>query len=66
MGWLLANAFLLVLVLVAVGYTWLAFFMLKLVGLQDYGLLVLMMFALAIVATYHTAKRLHRLIARFI
>ena len=64
MGWLIANAFLLVVVLIAVGYTWLAFFLLKLAHLHEYGLLVLAAFAGALVATYYTCRSLYGWIGR--
>lgn len=63
MGWLIANAFLLIVVLTAAGYTWLVFALLKLLGLHEYSIVVVAGFAVALFATYHTTKALHRLIA---
>lgn len=64
MGWLIANGFLLLMVLIAAGYTWLAFFLLKSANLHEYSILVMLGFAAAIVATYYTARAVHAFIVR--
>lgn len=65
MGWLVANGFLLLVVLVAAGYTWLVFFLLKLASLHEYGLVVIAGFALALVATYYTTRAIHAVLSKY-
>ena len=64
MGWIFANLFLLVLVLVCAGYTWLAFAILKLVYLDQNLLSAFSVCTVALVMTYFTMKYAHRWIAR--
>lgn len=64
MGWLLANLFLLAVVLTAAGYMWAAFFLAKAAGLDEYTVVVLAAFIAALIATYYTCKWLHATIQK--
>lgn len=66
MGWLIANGFLLLVVLIAAGYAWLVFFLLKLAGLHQFGLVVIMGFTAALVATYYTTRAIHAALAKYV
>lgn len=64
MGWLLANGFLMLVVLVAAGYVWLAFFLLKLASLHESPIILLAAFSAALIATYFTMKGAHAVLAK--
>lgn len=64
MGWVFANLFLLAIVLVGAGYTWLALWLLKLMHLNETLLAVLILLTAALVATYFTMKYVYRWISK--